>query len=51
MAQQGTINRDDLSLVLLTDDIDDAINHIRTYIKQNYKLRRRKRRWWLFEKR
>lgn len=51
MAQQGTINREDLSLVLLTDDIDEAINHIRTYIKQNYKLKPRKRRWWFFEKR
>lgn len=50
MAQQGTINREDLSLVLLTDDINDAINHIRTYIRQNYKLERGKRKWWLFEK-
>lgn len=50
MAQQGTINRDDLSLVLLTDDIGEAINHIRTYIRQNYKLERGKRKWWLFEK-
>jgi uncharacterized protein (TIGR00730 family) len=51
MAQQGTINREDLSLVLLTDDVNDAMNHIRTYIKQNYKLKRRKRQWWFFEKR
>lgn len=51
MAQQGTINKQDLSLVLLTDDINDGMNHIRTYIKQNYKLKRGKRKWWLFEKR
>ena len=51
MAQQGTINREDLSLVLLTDDISDAMNHIRTYIKDNYKLRPRKRKWWFFERR
>ena len=51
MAQQGTINREDLSLVLLTDDINEAMNHIRTYIKQNYKLKPRKRKWWFFEKR
>jgi uncharacterized protein (TIGR00730 family) len=51
MAQQGTINREDLSLVLLTDDVDDAVSHIRTYIKTNYKLKPRKRKWWLFEKR
>ena len=51
MAQQGTINRNDLSLVLLTDDIDEAMNHIKNYIKQNYKLKPRKRKWWFFEKR
>jgi uncharacterized protein (TIGR00730 family) len=51
MAQQGTINREDLALVLLTDDVSDAMNHVRTYIKQNYKLRPRKRKWWFFEKR
>ena len=50
LAQEGTINREDISLVLLTDDINDAINHIRTYIRKNYKVKRRKRRWWLFEK-
>lgn len=49
MAQEGTINKDDLSLVLMTDDIDDAMTHIRTYIKKNYKVMPRKRRWWLFE--
>ena len=51
MAQQGTINREDLSLVLLTDDVNDAITHIRTYIKKNYKLKPRKKKWWFFEKR
>ena len=51
MAQQGTINRDDLSLVLLTDDINDSMDHIHTYIKQNYKLKPRKKKWWFFEKR
>jgi hypothetical protein len=50
MAEQGTINREDLSLVLLTDDINDAINHIRTYIKTNYKFGPRKKKWWLLEK-
>jgi hypothetical protein len=51
MAQQGTIKREDLSLVLLTDNVDDAMLHIRTYIRQNYKLKPRKKRWWFFEKR
>ena len=50
MAQKGTISREDLSLVLLTDDIDEAVNHIRVYIKKNYKLKPLKRKWWFFEK-
>lgn len=51
MAQQSTISRDDMKLVLLTDSVDEAMDHIRTYINQNYKVKRRKRFWWLFEKR
>ena len=51
MAKQGTIHLDDLSLVLLTDDIDEAMNHIQSYIKNNYKLKPRKKKWWFFEKR
>jgi len=51
MAKQGTIATEDLKLVLLTDDIEEAIRHIQTYITTNYKVRPRKRLWWLFEKR
>jgi predicted Rossmann-fold nucleotide-binding protein len=51
MAQQGTISRDDMKLVLLTDDIDEAMQHIQNYISQNYQVKPRKRLWWLFEKR
>ena len=51
MAQHGTINREDLSLVKLTDNIDEAMDHILSYIKKNYKVRARKRRLWLLEKR
>lgn len=51
MAQQGTISREDMKLVLLTDDIDEAIQHIQTYISQNYQVRPRRWLWWLFEKR
>jgi uncharacterized protein (TIGR00730 family) len=50
MAEQGTIARDDLKLVLLTDSIDEAMKHIQNYIGLNYKVKPRKRRWWLFEK-
>lgn len=51
LAIQGTINREDLSLVLLTDSIDEAITHITNYVTANYKVKPRKRMWWLFEKR
>jgi uncharacterized protein (TIGR00730 family) len=51
MARQGTIAKEDMSLVLLTDSEDEAIDHIRTYITANYKVKPRKRLRWLFEKR
>lgn len=50
MADQGTISPDDMKLVLLTDDIDEAIAHIGKYISVNYKVKNRRRMWWLFEK-
>lgn len=52
MAEKKTISKEDLSLVLVTDSVDEAMEHIRTYISQNYKVRPRKKTfWWLFEKR
>jgi len=51
MARQGTIATEDMSLVLLTDSEDEAIDHIRSYITTNYKIKPRKRLRWLFEKR
>ncbi len=49
MANKGTISPADLNLVLLTDDIDEAMSHIRNYITTNYRIVPRKRFWWLFE--
>lgn len=52
MAAKGTISKEDLDLVLLTDDMDEAMHHISQYITSNYKII--KKRWrmpWLFEKR
>lgn len=51
MEEQGTISPEDLKLLLCTDDIDEAMLHINTYIKKNYVVKPRKRIWWLFEKR
>lgn len=51
MAKKGTISAEDMNLVLFTDDVDEAMNHIFKYIRANYKILPRKRRVWLFEKR
>lgn len=51
MAENGTISREDLSLVLLTDDPAEAVNHVLHYIRTNYTVKPRKRLWWLLEKR
>jgi hypothetical protein len=51
MLTAGTISKEDLDLVLLTDDVGEAMDHIRKYIQTNYKIKSRKRLWWLFEKR
>jgi uncharacterized protein (TIGR00730 family) len=47
MIAEKTISPEDLNLVLLTDDFDEAINHISTYVKS--KPRKQKTKWWLFE--
>jgi hypothetical protein len=53
MADQGTISREDMDLVMLTDDIPQAMDHVRKYITANYKARPTFKIpvWWLFEKR
>jgi uncharacterized protein (TIGR00730 family) len=51
MAKQGTISKEDMNLVLITDSVDEAMEHIHSYISKNYKLRKRRRQWWLLERR
>jgi len=48
MAERGTIAREDLDLVLFTDDVNEAMDHIVKYIQTNYKVKPRKRFWWLY---
>jgi uncharacterized protein (TIGR00730 family) len=50
MVEERTISPEDLELVLITDSVDEAMDHIRTYITSNYKIRPRKKMWWLLEK-
>jgi uncharacterized protein (TIGR00730 family) len=51
MAEKGTINPEDLNLLLLTDDFDEAINHISGFVNTHFKIKPRKQLWWLLEKR
>jgi len=51
MVKEKTISEKDLKLILLTDDIDEAMVHIHTYIESNYTVERRgKPVWWLLER-
>lgn len=51
MADQGTIAKEDLRLVLITDSVDEAMNHIQKYVNKNYQLvLKRKPVWWLGER-
>lgn len=51
MADQGTISPEDMDLIKFTDDMDEAIEHIRLYLTTNFHIQKRRRPiWWLFEK-
>lgn len=51
MIAKGTISESDKKLILLTDDIDEAMQYIQAYIAKNFKVKPRRRLWWLLEKR
>ena len=51
MIDEKTIAEEDMKLVLLTDDFDEAMQHIGSYVKKNYTVKPRKKLWWLLEKR
>ena len=50
MVEEKTISPDDMKLVLLTDSVPEAMDHNRKYITSNYKIKPRKKLWWLFER-
>ena len=52
MAAEGTIERDDLRLMLVTDDLDEAVRHIERHAIEPFGLRRRapKPSAWLGER-
>jgi len=51
MSEAGTINEIDKKLMLLTDDVDEAMEYIQAFVSKNFTVKPRKRLWWLFEKR
>jgi uncharacterized protein (TIGR00730 family) len=51
MSHHSSISSEDLKLVLITDSVEDAMQHIQTYITGNYKIKPHKRLWWLLERR
>ncbi|MES2331967.1 MAG: TIGR00730 family Rossman fold protein [Bacteroidota bacterium] len=51
MILKGTISETDKKLILLTDDINEAMQYIEAYIAKNFKVKPRKKLWWLLEKR
>jgi len=51
MITEGTISKDDLQYVKVTDDPAETILHLEKYIKENYKIRKRKGFWILGERR
>ncbi len=51
MEAQGTISPEDLKLIKLTDDIGEAMEHIRTFILGNYEIKNKRHPlWWLLER-
>jgi uncharacterized protein (TIGR00730 family) len=51
MERQGTISPEDLKLVLLTDEVPEAMYHVQKYVEKNYRVsKRNKPISWLLEK-
>lgn len=51
MILRGTVSEIDKKLILITDDVEEAMQYIQAYIAQNFKVKKRRRLWWLLEKR
>ena len=50
MAVKGTISKEDLNLVMFTDDVEEAMSHILKYIEANFKKTAPRKHRWLLEK-
>ncbi len=45
MVVEKTISPDDLNLILITDDLNEAASHIQHFVKTNFTVKRRARKW------
>jgi len=52
MVRDGAVSPNDLDLVKVTDDLDEAISHIEAHTVGSFGLRRvqQKPKWWLLER-
>ena len=50
MVNHGTIKEEDLKLFLLTDGVEEGMQHINQFVTQHRGKKPKKRLWWLFEK-
>ncbi len=48
LKSEGTISEADMKLVILTDDHNEAMDHIKTYIIKHYHVKKRPKRLWKF---
>ncbi len=53
MVVDGTISVSDLQLLIVTDDVDEAMAHVRSHAVEQFGLTRAKapRRWWILGER
>jgi uncharacterized protein (TIGR00730 family) len=49
MKKEGTISPKDMDLLLFTDDIEEAVEHLKKYVIEKYKLRNPEPTWMLGE--
>jgi uncharacterized protein (TIGR00730 family) len=53
MAEQNTISNEDIELILFTDDVDEAVEHIHQYAKSTFEIKKKTKKhkpfWFLGE--
>jgi uncharacterized protein (TIGR00730 family) len=47
MQKEGMITNADVASLLVTDDIEEAMNHIKSFLKKNYAIKHIQRAWWI----